>query len=94
MIESQTLKSRYNIVKDGPGNYLELATTQQEPVVIVRTGKKKTDWKEETVALHETIDITGWKTIGSYLAGDDMKEVTLISEAVDENGAPEAPTLF
>ena len=93
-IESQTLKSRYTFIKEAPGNYLELVTTQQEPVVILRKGKKKTDWKEETVALHETIDITGWKTIGSFLAGDDLKEVALISEAVDENGAPEAPTLF
>ena len=93
-IESQTLKSRYLFIKDAPGNYLELVTTQQEPVVILRKGKKKTDWKEETVALHETVDIMGWKTIGSFLASEDLKEVALVSEAVDENGAPEAPTLF
>ncbi len=94
VIESQTLRSRYTFIKDGPGNYLELVTTQQEPVVILRKGKKKTDWKEETVALHETVDITGWKTVGSFLSADDLKEVSLISEAVDENGEPEAPTLF
>lgn len=94
LIESQTLKSRYTFIKEAPGNYLELVTTQQEPIVIIRKGKKKTDWKEETIALHETVDITGWKTVGSFLSGDDLKEVSLISEAVDENGAPEAPTLF
>ena len=94
LVESQTPKSRYTFIKEAPGNYLEMVTTQQEPIVIIRKGKKKTDWKEETVPLHETVDITGWKTVGSFLAGDDMKEVSLISEAVDENGAPEAPTLF
>ena len=94
LIESQTLRSRYTFIKDGPGNYLELVTTRQEPVVILRKGKKKTDWKEETVALHETVDITGWKTVGSFLSGDDLKEISLVSDAVDENGEPEAPTLF
>ncbi len=94
IIESQTPKSRYNFIREQPGNRLELVTTQQEPVVIVRTGKKKTDWKEETFYLHEQVDVTGWKTIGIYLAGEDLKEVSLVSDGVDENGAPEAPTLF
>jgi len=92
LIESQTLKSKYTFIKEGEGNYLELVTTQQEPVVIVRTGKKRTEMKEETVALHETVDITGWKTIGSFLAGEDTKEVSLIPIAGDEE--KEAPTLF
>lgn len=94
MIESQTNKSRYTFIKEGDGNYLELVTTQQEPVVIVRTGKKKTELKEEIMALHETVDVTGWKTIGSYLAGDDMKELTLLPEAGEDAGEREAPTLF
>jgi topoisomerase IV subunit A len=94
MIESQTLKSRYTFIKDGPGNYLEMVTLQQEPSVIVRTGKKKTDIKEEIVSLHETVDITGWKTIGSYLAGEDLKEISLIPEAGEDSSQREAPTLF
>jgi topoisomerase-4 subunit A len=46
MIESQTLKTRYSFIKEGEGNYLKLVTTQQEPVVIVRTGKKKANLQE------------------------------------------------
>ena len=94
IIESQTLRSRYSFIKDGPGNKLELVTTQQEPVVIIRKGKKKTEWKEEMVSLHETIDITGWKTVGSFVSGDDMKEISLIPEAGDDQGDKDAPTLF
>jgi topoisomerase-4 subunit A len=94
MIESQTNKSRYNFTREGDGNYLELVTTQQEPVVIVRTGKKKTELKEDIVPLHETVDVTGWKTIGSFLAGDDMKELTLLPEVGDDATEREAPTLF
>lgn len=94
MIESQTLKSRYTFIKDGEGNYLELVTLQQEPVVIVRTGKKKTELKEQIISLHETVDITGWRTIGSFLAGEDMKELSLLPEPGEDASQREAPTLF
>ena len=94
MIESQTLRSRYSFIKDGEGNYLELVTTQQEPVVVIARGKKKTALTEEKMALHETVDITGWKTVGSFLAGDDMKEMSLVPEANEEEGEKGAPTLF
>jgi len=94
IIESQTLRSRYSFIKDGPGNKLEMVTTQQEPVVIIRKGKKKTEWKEEMVSLHETIDITGWKTVGSFITGDDMKEISLIPEVGEDQGEKDAPTLF
>jgi topoisomerase-4 subunit A len=94
MIESQTLKSRYTFIKDGEGNYLELVTLQQEPVVIVRTGKKTADMKEQVVALHETVDITGWKTVGSHLTGADLKDITLLPPPGEDPSQREAPTLF
>ncbi len=94
IIESQTLRSRYTFIKEAEGNYLELVTLQQEPSVIVRTGKKKSELKEEIISLHETVDITGWRTIGSFLAGNDMKDITLLPEAGDDASKREAPTLF
>ena len=93
-IESQTLKSKYTFIKEGEGNYLELVTTLPEPVVITKTGKKKSDLTEETVALHEAVDVTGWKTVGSFFAGEDLKEVSLVIETEDGNGENIAPTLF
>ncbi len=93
-IESTGLKNRYIFIKEGEGNYLELVTTVAEPVVVVKTGKKKADTTESTIALHETIDITGWKTIGTRFAGSDMKEVSLLSEEKGEEPDNGAPTLF
>jgi len=93
LIESQTLKSKYSFIREGEGNYLELVTTRQEPVVTVLSGKRA-NLKEETIALHETIDITGWKTIGTFLAGEDMKEVSLQPEPGEETPEKGAPTLF
>ncbi|MGN6477601.1 MAG: DNA gyrase/topoisomerase IV subunit A, partial [Flavipsychrobacter sp.] len=91
VIESQTLKNRYSFIKEGEGNYLQMVTTLPEPMVILRTGKKKSELTEETVALHEMIDVTGWKTVGTKIAGADLKEVQLITT---EEGESEAPTLF
>jgi len=48
LIESATLKSKYSFIKEGEGNYLKLVTTQQEPVVILRTGKKKNRTERNT----------------------------------------------
>ncbi|MBC7554490.1 MAG: DNA gyrase/topoisomerase IV subunit A [Taibaiella sp.] len=94
LIESQTLKNKYLFIKEGEGNYLQMVTTLPEPVVIIRTGKSKNDLKEEQIALHEVIDITGWKTIGSYIASDDMKNLSLVPPINEDTGEPEAPTLF
>ncbi len=94
LVESTSLKNKYSFIKDGAGNYLKMVTTQQEPVVIIRTGKKKAGFKEEKMALHETIDVTGWKTVGSFLAGDDTNDIVLVPEINEETGENEAPTLF
>lgn len=92
LIESQTLKNKYSFIKEGEGNYLELVTTKTEPIVILRTGKKKSELSEEIVPLHETIDVTGWKTVGTRIGGNDLKEISLVLE--NSNGETDAPRLF
>ncbi|MBL7719083.1 MAG: DNA gyrase/topoisomerase IV subunit A [Flavipsychrobacter sp.] len=90
VVESQTLKNKYLFIKEGEGNFLKLVTTQAEPVVTMVTGKKKADQQEEELALHETIDVTGWKAVGTKIAGNDLKEITLVSDGNES----ESPTLF
>lgn len=91
LVESQQLKNRYLFIREGEGNFLDFVTTEQEPTVILRSGKKKNELTEEIVPLAETVDVTGWKTVGSRIAGPDLKEVVLVSEG-KEGG--DAPTLF
>lgn len=91
-IEALTLKNKYLFIKEGEGNYLEFVTTKPEPVLILKTGKKKSELTEETFAAHEQIDITGWRTVGTKIGDNTLKEVSLeepYNEADDE-----APTLF
>lgn len=78
-IETQTMNNKFLFIKEGPKNYLELVTTQAEPVILLKTGKKK-DPDEEEIALHETIEVTGWKTVGNRIAGDDFISAELLTE--------------
>lgn len=78
-IETQTLNNKFLFIKEGTDNYLELVTTQAEPVVLLKTGKKR-DPQEEEIALHETIEVTGWRTVGNKIAGDDFISAELLTE--------------
>lgn len=99
VIESKTLKSQYQFIKEGEGNKLIVVTTQQNPSIAIKSGKKKSEWTEEIIELAETIDVSGWKTIGTKLGNDTVKEITLLIEEdkndnEDNTDDPQAPTLF
>lgn len=83
MIETQTLNNKFLFIKEGANNHLELVTTQAEPIVLLRTGKKR-DPEEEEISLHETLEVTGWKTVGTKIAGDDFVDVELLIEEEEE----------
>lgn len=91
-VEATTLKNKYSFIKDGEGNYLELVTTKQDPVLVLKTGKKKSDLTEEIMAVGEHIDVTGWRTVGTKIGDSTLKEISL--EEQDESTDNDAPTLF
>ncbi|RYZ51225.1 MAG: hypothetical protein EOP49_12205 [Sphingobacteriales bacterium] len=82
------------MIREGDGNFLQLVTTHQEPVILLRSGKKKSEMVEEELALHEKIDITGWKTVGTRVAGADLKDTVLAAENEGGGDEKDAPTLF
>lgn len=88
-IEAVSLKNKYVFIREGASNFLKMVTTNQEPQVILRVGKKKSELAETIVPLHEQIDITGWKAVGTRIATADLKEISLLTG--DEK---DAPTLF
>lgn len=91
LVETQTLKNKFSFIKEGAGNKLSVVSTAEEPAVIIRSGKKKSDWQEEQVELHEYAEVTGWKAIGKKLSITDVKEIALIPDGENEG---ETPTLF
>jgi len=92
-IETQTLKNRFLFIKEGDGNFLDFVTLQDEPVVILKSGKKKADMVQEEVALASVVDVAGWKSVGKKVAGAELMEIALVAPEPD-NGSEDAPTLF
>lgn len=94
-IEAQTLKNKYMFIREGEGNFLQLVTTLQDPVLQIKTGKKKSELEEKVLPLSESTDITGWKAVGIKIAGGDVKELSLKPPADEGPDAGESVlTLF
>ncbi|MBC8033849.1 MAG: DNA gyrase/topoisomerase IV subunit A, partial [Chitinophagaceae bacterium] len=65
-VETTTLHSKFSIIKEGASNYLEAVTTDQQPLLIVKTGRGA-QASEQKMKLAKLVDVTGWKTIGTKL---------------------------
>jgi topoisomerase-4 subunit A len=78
-IETQTLNNKFLFIKEGAGNYLEMITTHAEPVVLLKTGKKRNP-DEEEVDLAEFVEVTGYRTVGTRIAGEELISAELASE--------------
>ena len=87
-IETQTLKSKFLFIKEGAKNKLELVTTEQHPIITLKTGKKKTEAKTEVVDLTEKVGVSGWKAVGNKLCEKDLLEI--IFEEKEESPEEEA----
>ncbi|HEV7621253.1 MAG TPA: DNA gyrase/topoisomerase IV subunit A, partial [Flavisolibacter sp.] len=65
-IETTTLRTKFLFIKEGNGNILEAVSTEEEPVLIVQAGKgaqlKRTKYK-----IGKTVEVTGWKAVGTKL---------------------------
>jgi topoisomerase-4 subunit A len=65
-IETTTLHNKYFFIKEGKDNRLEAVTTEQQPVLIVQTGRgqlvRSTKFKVENL-----VEVMGWKAVGAKL---------------------------
>lgn len=88
-IETNTLKTKFQFIKEGKDNYLEAVTTEDDPVLILKTGKGAS---AETQRIHvaNLVDVMGWKAVGNKLV--DKKAVEMEWERKD--GPPTQAELF
>ncbi|MBL7766697.1 MAG: DNA gyrase/topoisomerase IV subunit A [Chitinophagaceae bacterium] len=84
-IETLTLNTNFQFIKEGEGNYLEWVTTLPSPIVKLKTGKKKFLPSELIVNLEEAVDVMGWKAIGNKLCEKDLLEISLLNEEKEED---------
>ncbi len=90
-IETTTLKSHFLFIKEGKQNYLELVSTSEDPVLLMKTGTGATA-KFEKLKVATLVDVMGWKAVGNKLV--DKKAIELSWEEQLEKQLPEQGELF
>jgi topoisomerase IV subunit A len=65
-IETTTLRNKFSFVKEGDGNRLETATSDQEPVILISSGRGA-QAKTQKIKLAPFVEVMGWKAVGAKL---------------------------
>ncbi|MEO7309633.1 MAG: DNA gyrase/topoisomerase IV subunit A [Chitinophagaceae bacterium] len=90
-IETLTLQTKFSFIKEGAENYLELVTTESEPVIRLLVGKKS-EAKEQIMKVTGFVDVMGWKAIGTKLV--DKKQLTMEWVVKDKKEVDGQTSLF
>ncbi len=89
-IETTTLKSKFLFIKEGANNYLECATTEEEPILQVQAGRGD-QVRKAKFKLAKVTEVMGWKAVGAKLT-DYSKSVVMDWVKPDKND--NQPELF
>jgi topoisomerase-4 subunit A len=84
------LKNKFLFIKEGEGNYLEAATTDEEPLLQVQSGRGE-QLRRAKIKLKKVTEVMGWKAVGAKLT-DYNKSV--IMDWVKPEKTDEQPELF
>ena len=74
-IETTTLKSKFLFIKEGKGNQLEAVSTEEEPILVVNSGKGS-QVRKAKFKIAKMVDVMGWKAVGAKLV-DFNKTLTM-----------------
>lgn len=88
-IETSTMKTQFLFIKEGEGNRLETVTTDEEPILVVQTGKGA-QVRKAKFKVAKMVEIMGWKAVGAKLT-DYNKSIEMEWEQrpKDDNPMPE-----
>ena len=65
-IETTTLHNKFFFIKEGEGNRLEAVTTDQEPVVLIKSGRGA-QAKTQKIKINNFAEVMGWKAVGTKI---------------------------
>jgi topoisomerase-4 subunit A len=74
-IETTTLHNKFLFIKEGEGNRLEAVTTNEEPVVLVKSGRGA-QAKTQKIKINTFVEVMGWRAVGTKLC-DFSKSVEI-----------------
>ena len=65
-IETTTLHNKYFFIKEGKDNRLEMVTTEEEPILIVKTGRGQLV-RSAKFKVVKLVEVMGWRALGAKL---------------------------
>src|SRR5215203_3434031 len=65
-IETTTLRTKFLYIKEGKGNVLEAVSTEEEPILIVQSGKGS-QIRKAKFKVAKVVEVMGWKAVGAKL---------------------------
>lgn len=89
-IETTTLRTKFLFIKEGKGNVLEAVSTEEEPILIVHSGKGS-QVRKAKFKIAKMVDVMGWKAVGAKLV-DYNKSIMMEWEVKEDN--VKQPELF
>ena len=89
-IETSTLNSKFFFIKEGKGNFLVAVTSEESPVLVIRSGKGSL-LKETKFKVSDFVDVMGWRAVGNKLA--DYTKTTEM-EWLGKDGETKQAALF
>ena len=81
-IETTTLRTKFLFIKEGKGNALEAVSTEEEPLLIVQSGKGS-QIRKAKFKIAKMVDVMGWKAVGAKLV-DFNKNINMEWEVKED----------
>jgi topoisomerase-4 subunit A len=87
-IETTTQGKKFSFITENKASKLLFASTHSNLLLDLKTGKKKSEPQQSTIALAE-FDVRGWKAIGQKLADNDVLDINMhpAPQKTDEENA-------
>ena len=86
-IETTSLRSRFTFIKEGKNNILEAVSTEEDPLLIVSSGKGS-QVRKAKFKIAKMVDVMGWKAVGAKLV-DYNKTIMMEWESREGSRQPE-----
>ena len=86
-IETNTLHNKFLFIKEGEGNRLEAVSTDDEPILIMQSGRGA-QIRKAKIKTVKAVEVMGWKAAGTKLT-EYTKSLTMEWEQKKKPGQPE-----
>jgi len=66
-VETTTLRNKFFFIKEGEGNQLEAVTTDEEPILMMQSGRGQ-QIRKAKIKVTKVVEVMGWRALGAKLA--------------------------